>query len=59
MITIIRINKDEAIRIREDYPQAHIRRTCQQKSKRHTYYVEEARGVINLLKTMRGQKNGQ
>ena len=41
--------------IREKFPKVHIRRTCQQKSKRHIYYAEEARGVVNLVKWLRGQ----
>jgi hypothetical protein len=59
MIEIIRVNKTEVDAIREKFPNVHVRRTCQQKSKRHTYYVEETRGVIGLIRSMRGQKKGR
>ena len=54
MIFIIRASKEEVMEIRQGYPGTQIVRTCKQKSKRHVYYVAETRGVMNLLKKMRG-----
>jgi hypothetical protein len=54
MSYIIRITKEEADAIRSTYPGVVVARTCRQRSKRHTYYAEEARGVLNLIRKMRG-----
>lgn len=54
MIFIIRATKEEVDVIRKELPDTQIVRTCIQKSNQHTYYVVETRGVMNLLKRMRG-----
>lgn len=51
---MIAVNKEEKNAIRERFPNVHIVRTMKQKSKRHRYYCEESRGVLNLLNEMRG-----
>lgn len=60
MISIIRINKEDAEIIRERFPNVHIRVTCQKApSRKHTYYVEEARKVMTFLAQKRaGVKHG-
>lgn len=50
---MIAINKAEKEKIRERFPNVHIVRTMKQKSKRHRYYCEEAKGVMQLLKNLR------
>ena len=51
---MILINKEEKNAIHERFPNVHIVRTMKQKSKRHRYYCEESRGVLNLLRELRG-----
>lgn len=51
---MIAINKAESQVIRERCPYAHIVRTMKQKSKRHHYYCEESRGVMEVLRELRG-----
>ena len=46
---MVLITKTEAEEIRRRFPKAHIVRTMKQKSSRHRYYVEEARGVMAYL----------
>lgn len=50
MVAISRIEKDA---IRAEFPRAHIVRTMKQKSKRHHYYCEETRAVMNFLSSLR------
>lgn len=50
---MIAINKAEKEAIRERFPKAHIVRTMRQKSKRHRYYCEESRYVMNYLEELR------
>ena len=54
MIHIIKVNKEEAAAIRVKYPEVQIVRTCIHKSNQHTYYAVETRGVMQLIKRMRG-----
>ena len=51
---MILVNKEEKNAIHERFPNVHIVRTMKQKSKRHRYYCEESRGVLNLLRELRG-----
>lgn len=54
-IVIILISKDEYQKIRERFPDVHIRRTVKQKSKRGRYYCTERRDVMNyLMNNIRG-----
>jgi len=50
---LIAISKEEKDAIREQLPNVHIVRTMRQKSKRHRYYCEETRRVMQLLAQMR------
>ena len=50
---MIAINAYEKDAIREKFPHVHIVRTMKQDSKRHHYYCEESRGVMNMLRQMR------
>lgn len=51
VIIIILISKDEYKKIREKFPELHIRRTVAQKSKRGRYYMTERRdAMLYLLK---------
>lgn len=54
---MVLINKEESIAIREKYPEVCIARTCKQKSKRHRYYVEEAKRVLKFLRFLRNGGN--
>ena len=54
MICIIKVNKEEAAAIREKFPDVQIVRTCIHKSNQHTYYAVESRGVMQLVRNMRG-----
>ena len=51
---MILVNKDEKNAIHDRFPNVHIVRTMKQKSKRHRYYCEESRGVLSLLRELRG-----
>ena len=51
---MIAINKEEKNAVKQRFPNVHIVRTMKQKSKRHRYYCEESRGVMNLLNELRG-----
>lgn len=53
---MIAISKEEAIAIRKMYPNVHIVRTMKQRSSRHRYYMEEARGAMNQIRLMRAGK---
>ena len=46
---LILINKDECTKIRNEYPNAYIVRTCKQKSKRHRYYCPEITSYLRLI----------
>lgn len=50
---MILITKEEKDAISKICPDAHIVRTMRQKSKRHRYYCEESRGVMNYLSQVR------
>lgn len=52
-VTLIPVNKAEAKAIRERFPDAHVVRTCRQKSKRSHYYAEERAGILVMLSQMR------
>lgn len=51
---MISITLDEKNVIRERFPNVHIARTMKGDSKRHHYYVEEASGVMKLVRQLRG-----
>lgn len=51
---MISITLEEKNAIRERFPKVHIARTMRGDSKRHHYYVEEAPGVMRLVRQMRG-----
>lgn len=51
---MISITLDEKNVISERFPKVHIARTMKGDSKRHHYYVEEAPGVVKLVRQMRG-----
>lgn len=51
---MIAINKAEKELIVERFPNVHIVRTMKSKSKRHRYYCEENRQVLNFLNRQRG-----
>jgi hypothetical protein len=44
------ITKEESIKIRKKYPEAEIRRTVKQKSKRHKYFCPEIKKYLVLIK---------
>lgn len=50
---MISINKAEKEAIHKRFPDAHIVRTMKSKSKRHHYYCEETRRIINFLRELR------
>lgn len=50
---MIAISANEKNVIAKKYPDVHIRRTVKQKSKRHHYYMEEARKAMRLLNSLR------
>lgn len=50
---MVAITKEEKDTIRKRFPDVHIVRTMKQKSKRHHYYCEEMRPVMNFLNKMR------
>lgn len=47
------ISANEKKIIAERMPSVHIRRTVKQKSKRHRYYMEESKGAMRLLNSLR------
>lgn len=51
---MISVTLEEKNAIRERFPKVHIARTMKGDSKRHHYYVEEAPGVMKLVRQMRG-----
>lgn len=53
---MIAISKKEKEIISKELPYAHIVRTMKQKSKRHHYYCEESRNVMELLNQMRSEQ---
>lgn len=50
---MVAINKTEKEAIKKAFPNAHIARTMKQKSKRHHYFCEETRHVMNFLDELR------
>lgn len=50
---MIQISAEEKTYIQERIPGIHIHRTVKQKSKRHTYYMEESRNAMRLLNDLR------
>ena len=50
---MIAISKEEKDVISRRFPNVHIVRTMRQKSKRHHYFCEESRGVMNYLRKVR------
>lgn len=50
---MIAITATEKKHILERMPNAHIRRTVKQKSKRHKYYMEESRKALHILNEYR------
>lgn len=55
---MISVSKAEKEAIKERFPEAHIVRTMKQKHKRHRYYCEETRQVIEYLYGLRAGKFG-
>lgn len=53
---MILISKEEKEKISERFPNIHITRTMKQKSKRHKYYCEEGRAVLNYLDELRSER---
>lgn len=53
---MIAISKEEKEVISRELPYAHIVRTMKQKSKRHHYYCEESKKVMELLNQMRNNQ---
>lgn len=53
MNVLIYITKSEKEAIIKKFPNVHIVRTMKQKSKRHRYYCEEQRPVMNYLHKLR------
>lgn len=53
---MVSITQEEKKVIAERFPQTHIRRTVQQKTKRHRYYMEESKNAMRLLKELRRMK---
>lgn len=51
---MINISKAEKDAISARFPNAHIVRTMKQKSKRHRYYCEETRRVVQFINQLRG-----
>lgn len=56
---MIAISKEEKDVICVRFPRVHIVRTMKQKSKRHHYYCEESRGVMNYLQEVRNGTSPQ
>lgn len=56
---MIAINKSEKEVISKRLPNVHIVRTMKQKSKRHHYYCEENKHVMQLLTEIRGGADNQ
>lgn len=52
MIQITKSEKDAVVRA---FPDAHIKRTMKQKSKRHHYYCEESEKVMDFLEKYRAE----
>ena len=52
---MIAISLHEKEEILKQYPNVYITRTMKQDSKRHHYYMEEARGPMGLLRRLRGE----
>lgn len=50
---MVAISAKEKNIIAEKMPDIHIRRTVKQKSKRHHYYMEEDKGALRLLASLR------
>ena len=50
---MVLINEEEKQVISKRLPNVHICRTVRQKSKRHRYYMEEARSAMKLLYKLR------
>lgn len=61
MKELVKISKEDAMYIREHYPNVHIRMTNKQApARKHTYYCEESRAVMRYLaqKKARLMSNG-
>ena len=52
-MNVIQINKEEAEYVRKYCPENHIRRTNQQKSARHRYYMSEDLPGMELIAELR------
>lgn len=51
---LISISKDESELIRNVFPEVHVRRTSQQKSQRHHYWMAEETAAMKYLADVRG-----
>lgn len=54
---MIEVTKDEAMRLRKDYPDILLSRTMKTKSKRGKFFVEETKAAINALQKIRVKEN--
>lgn len=52
---MIRVSKEEKDALLSEMPKTLVCRTSKQKSKRHTYYVEETPQILRMLKVIRGK----
>lgn len=50
---MIAINKKEAEAVRDCYPNVFVTRTMKHRSKRHHYFCEENKRVVDLIMQMR------
>lgn len=50
---MILISKDEAMALRDRFPDTNIVRTMRQRSKRHRYYCEESKNIMRFLNALR------
>ncbi len=53
---MIAISKEEKDIISKRFPAVHIVRTMRQRSARHRYYMEEERGAMAMLSSLRTAK---
>ena len=54
---MIAVTKTEKELIIKKFPDIHIVRTMKQKSKRHRYYCEEQKPVMNYLRRLRNNNS--
>lgn len=52
---MVQITKREKEAIIQAFPDAHIKRTMKQQSKRHHYYCEESAKIMDFLRNYRAE----